>query len=89
MVCDGHIRGRPYEEGVMRLFAHRPVRKRRHRELFALAVVLFILGAFVLDGFGGLALFASIIVFFLAVMHRLSGEDVSKVEGTGWLGLGG
>jgi hypothetical protein len=73
----------------MRLFAHRPVRKRRHRELFALAVVLFILGAFVLDGLGGLALFASIIVFFLAVMHRLSGEDVSKVEGTGWLGLGG
>jgi hypothetical protein len=38
---------------------------------------------------GGLALFTSIIVFFLAVMHRLSGEDVSKVEGTGWLGLGG
>jgi hypothetical protein len=73
----------------MRLFAHRPVRRRRHRELFALAVVLFILGAFVLDGLGGLALFASIIVFFLAVMHRLSGEDVSKVEGTGWLGLGG
>jgi hypothetical protein len=74
----------------MRLFAHRPVRKRRHRELFALAVVLFILGAFVLDGLGGLALFASIIVFFLAVMHRLSGEDVSKVEGAGMVGgLGG
>jgi hypothetical protein len=73
----------------MRLFAHRPVRKRRHRELFALAVVLFVLGAFVLDGLGGLALFASIIVFFLAVMHRLSGEDVSKVEGTGWVGFGG
>jgi hypothetical protein len=67
----------------------RPVRRRRHRELFALAAVLFILGAFVLDSFGGLALFLSVIVFFLAVMHRLSGEDVSKVEGTGWLGLGG
>jgi hypothetical protein len=71
----------------MRTF--RPVRKRRHRELFALAAVLFILGAFVLDGLGGLALFVSTIVFFLAVMHRLSGEDVSKVEGTGFIGLGG
>lgn len=74
----------------MRLFAHRPVRKRRHRELFALSVLLFILGAFVLDGLGGLALFASLIVFYLAVMHRLSGEDVSKVEGAGVIGgLGG
>ncbi len=73
----------------MRLFAHRPVRKRRHRELFALAAVLFVLGAFVLDGLGGLALFASVIAFFLAVLHRLSGEDVSKVEGTGFIGLGG
>ena len=74
----------------MRLFAHRPVRKRRHRELFALSVLLFILGAFVLDGLGGLALFASLIVFYLAVMHRLSGEDVSKVEGAGVIGgMGG
>jgi hypothetical protein len=73
----------------MRLFAHRPVRKRRHRELFALSVVLFVLGAFVLDGLGGLALFLSVIAFFLAVLHRLSGEDVSKVEGTGFIGLGG
>ena len=73
----------------MRLFAHRPVRKRRHRELFALSVVLFILGAFVLDGLGGLALFASIIVFFLAVMHRLSGEDVSSIERAGMIGGGG
>ena len=74
----------------MRLFAHRPVRKRRHRELFALSVVLFILGGFVLDGLGGLALFLSVIVFFLAVMHRLSGEDVSKVEGAGIIGgIGG
>ena len=74
----------------MRLFAHRPVRKRRHRELFALSVVLFILGGFVLDGLGGLVLFLSVIVFFLAVMHRLSGEDVSKVEGAGIIGgMGG
>jgi hypothetical protein len=74
----------------MRLLAHRPVRRRRHRELFALAVVLFVLGAFVLDGLGGLALFASILAFFLGIMHRLSGEDVSKVEGAGIVGgLGG
>jgi hypothetical protein len=70
----------------MRLFAHRPVRKRRHRELFALSVLLFILGAFVLDGLGGLALFASLVAFYLAVMHRLSGEDVSRVEGAGVIG---
>lgn len=74
----------------MRLLAHRPVRKRRHRELFALSLLLFILGAFVLDGLGGLALFASLIAFYLAVMHRLSGEDVSKVEGAGIIGgMGG
>jgi hypothetical protein len=66
----------------------RPVRRRRHRELFALAALLFVLGAFVLDGLGGLALFASIIAFYLAVMHRLSGEDVSKVEGAGVVGMG-
>ena len=73
----------------MRLFAHRPVRKRRHRELFALSVVLFILGGFVLDGLGGLALFASLFAFYLGIMHRLSGEDVSKVEGAGFIGMGG
>jgi hypothetical protein len=73
----------------MRLFTHRPVRKRRHRELLALSVLLFILGAFVLDGLGGLALFASVIVFFLAVMHRLSGEDVGTVERAGMIGGGG
>lgn len=73
----------------MRLFAHRPVRKRRHRELFALSLLLFILGAFVLDGLGGLALFASIVTFYLAVMHRLSGEDVSKVEAAGFIGTMG
>jgi hypothetical protein len=67
-----------------------PVRKRRHRELFALAAVLFLLAAFVLEGaVRGLVLFASLIVFYLAIMHRLSGEDVSKVEGAGFTGLGG
>jgi len=73
----------------MEPFAHRPVRRRRHRELLALSAVLFVLGAFVLDGLGGLALFASVIAFFLGLIHRLSGEDVSKVEGTGIVGLGG
>jgi hypothetical protein len=73
----------------MRLLAHRPVRRRRHRELFALAAVLFVLGAFVLDGLGAVALFASILAFYLGVMHRLSGEDTRKVEGTGFVGLGG
>lgn len=68
---------------------HRPVRKRRHRELFALSLVLFVLGAFVLESWGGLALFLSVFVFLLAVIHRLSGEDVSKVEGAGFIGLGG
>jgi hypothetical protein len=73
----------------MRLLAHRPVRKRRHRELFVLAAVLFVLGAFVLDGLAGLALFASLFSFYLGIMHRLSGEDVSKVEGAGFIGMGG
>ena len=68
----------------------RPVRKRRHRELFVLAAVLFVLAALVLQGaVRGLVLFASLIVFYLAIMHRLSGEDVSKVEGAGFTGLGG
>jgi hypothetical protein len=69
----------------------RPVRKRRHRELFALSFVLFVVAAFVLDGGGirGLLLFASLFAFYLAIMHRLSGEDVSKVEGAGFTGLGG
>jgi hypothetical protein len=70
----------------MRLFAHRPVRRRRHRELFAFAVLLFVLGAFVLDGLGALALFASILVFFLAVMHRLSGEDTRAAERMNMIG---
>jgi hypothetical protein len=75
----------------MKPFAHRPVRKRRHRELFALSFVLFVFAAFIINGAGvrGLLLFASLIVFYLAIMHRLSGEDVSKVEGTGFIGLGG
>jgi len=73
----------------MRLFAHRPVRRRRHRELFALAAVLFVLGAFVLEGLGALAMFAALIAFYLGIMHRLSGEDVSKVEGSGMIGFGG
>jgi uncharacterized membrane protein len=68
----------------------RPVRKRRHRELFALSFVLFLLAVFVIEGaVRGLVLFAALIVFYLAIMHRLSGEDVSKVEGSGFIGLGG
>jgi 4-hydroxybenzoate polyprenyltransferase len=73
----------------MRPFAHRPVRRRRHRELFALSVLLFVLGAFVLDGLGGLALFAAIFVFFLAIMHRLSGEDTAQAERIGFIVGGG
>jgi hypothetical protein len=74
----------------MSLFAYRPVRKRRHRELFVLAAVLFIAGAFALEGgLAGLALFGSLFAFYLGIMHRLSGEDVSKVEGAGFIGMGG
>jgi hypothetical protein len=73
----------------MRLLAHRPVRRRRHRELFALAAVLFVLGAFVLDGLGALALFGSIIAFYLGIMHRLSGEDTGAAERANMIGFGG
>jgi hypothetical protein len=73
----------------MRLLAHRPVRRRRHRELFALAAILFVLGAFVLDGLGALALFGSIIAFYLAIMHRLSGEDTRAAERANMIGFGG
>jgi hypothetical protein len=73
----------------MRLLAHRPVRRRRHRELFALAAVLFVLGAFVLDGLGALALFGSIIAFYLGIMHRLSGEDTRAAERANMIGFGG
>ena len=73
----------------MRLFAHRPVRKRRHRELFALSLVLFVIGGFVMNGgFRGVVVFASLIVFYLAIMHRLSGEDTRAAERTGMF-LGG
>ena len=54
-----------------------------------IGTVLFVLGAFVLDGLAGLALFASLFAFYLGVMHRLSGEDVSTVEGAGFIGMGG
>ena len=37
----------------------------------------------------GAALFASLLAFFLGLIHRLSGEDTSKVEGVGSTGLGG
>ena len=68
----------------------RPVRKRRHRELFVLAVVLFVLAAFILEGaVRGLVLFASLIVFYLAIMHRLSGEDVGTAERGNFIGFGG
>jgi UPF0716 family protein affecting phage T7 exclusion len=73
----------------MRLLAHRPVRRRRHRELFVLAAVLFVLGGFVLDGLGALALFASILVFFLGILHRLSGEDTRAAERGNMIGFGG
>jgi hypothetical protein len=52
--------------------------------------VLFLLAVFVIEGaVRGLVLFASLFVFYLAIMHRLSGEDVSKVEGAGFIGMGG
>ena len=75
----------------MKPFAHRPVRKRRHRELFALSFVLFVFAAFIIDGAGvrGLLLFASLIVFYLAIMHRLSGEDVGTAERGNFIGFGG
>ena len=68
----------------------RPIRKRRHRELFTLAAVLFLLAVFVIEGaVRGLVLFASLFVFYLAIMHRLSGEDVSAAERGGFIGFGG
>jgi hypothetical protein len=73
----------------MRLLARRPVRRRRHRELFALAAVLFVLGAFVLEGLGALALFGSLIAFYLGIMHRLSGEDTAAAERINMIGFGG
>ena len=51
------------------------------RELFAVAAVLFVLGTFVLEGLGALALFGSLIAFCPGIMRRLSGEEVSTVEG--------
>jgi uncharacterized membrane protein len=74
----------------MGLLSTRPVRRRRHRELFALSAVLFMLGAFVIEGgVRGLVLFASLIVFYLAIMHRLSGEDVGNAERGNFIGFGG
>jgi hypothetical protein len=74
----------------MKPLAYRPVRRRRHRELLVLSAVLFVLGAFVLgDGLAGLAVFASIITFFLAVIHRLSGEDTAQAERITFIGGGG
>ena len=58
------------------------------RELFAVAAVLFVLGTFVLEGLGALALFGSLIAFYPGIMRRLSGEDVSTVEGAEGSGSG-
>jgi 4-hydroxybenzoate polyprenyltransferase len=71
----------------MRPLAYRPVRRRRHRELFVVAIVLFVLGAFVLgDGLAGLAVFASVLAFFFAIINRLSGEDTAAAERMNMMG---
>jgi hypothetical protein len=74
----------------MRPLAYRPVKRRRHRELFVLSVVLFVLGAFVLpSGLAGLAVFASVLTFFFALINRLSGEDTAQAERISFIGGGG
>ena len=68
----------------MRLFAHRTIRHRRHRPLFAAGALLTVLGLFVLGGVAaGVTLFAATALFVVGCVHRLSGEK--PVEGEfGW-----
>jgi hypothetical protein len=57
---------------------------------FTLAGALAVLGVFVVGGAaGGVLCFAALAVFWATAIGALRGEDVSRIDGGGYIGGGG